>query len=48
MQRSACEFSKASISFLGQVIHESGVHPDPEKVAAKKNIPVPNTVSELP
>ena len=42
-----CEFSKASISFLGQVINESGVHPDPEKVAAIKNIPVSNTVSEL-
>lgn len=42
-----CEFSKSSISFLGQVINGSGIHPDPQKVAAIKKIPAPKTVSEL-
>ena len=29
-----CHFSQKSIEFLGNLIDDSGVHPDPEKVKA--------------
>ena len=32
--REKCEFDKKSVKFLGQLVDESGVRPDPEKVRA--------------
>jgi transposase InsO family protein len=47
LNKEKCEFSKDRVTFLGQVIDSSGVHPDPDKVSAIKNIPAPQTVSEV-
>ena len=47
LNRDKCEFSRISISFLSQTIDSSGVHPDPNKVSAIKNVPVPQSVSEI-
>ena len=42
-----CEFSKNSVKFLGHVIDEVGIHPDPNKVQAILDIKAPTNVVEL-
>ena len=42
-----CEFSKSCIKFLGQVINESGVSPDPDKTQAIMQLEQPNNVTEV-
>ena len=42
-----CEFSKRSVRFLGHVIDEAGIHPDPGKIQAIQKLPVPTNVTEL-
>ena len=42
-----CEFAKRSIKFLGQIIDETGIHADPEKVKAVTNMCEPKTASEV-
>ena len=42
-----CEFSKSCIKFLGQVIDESGVSPDPDKTQAIMQLQQPNNVTEV-
>ena len=37
-----CEFAKSEIKFLGQVIDQNGVRPDPQKVKAITEIPQPS------
>ena len=38
-----CEFSKNSAKYLGYIIDENGIHPDPSKVEAIKKCPAPST-----
>ena len=45
--REKCEINKKSVKFLGQLVDESGVRPDPEKVRAIQQMKTPMTVSEL-
>ena len=33
--------------FLGQVIDESGIRPDPDKVTAIRNVPVPTNIGDV-
>lgn len=42
-----CEINKPSVRFLGQLINETGVRPDPDKVRAIQEMKPPTTVSEL-
>ena len=42
-----CEFSKTSVKFLGHIIDETGVRPDPEKISAIQKIKTPTSVSDL-
>nr|KAG5708513.1 hypothetical protein BaRGS_026240 [Batillaria attramentaria] len=42
-----CEFSKTSVKFLGHIIDENGIRPDPEKVAAIQDMPAPQCITEL-
>ena len=42
-----CEFSKSCIKFLGQVIDESGVSPDPDKTLAITQLEQPDNVTEV-
>ena len=37
-----CSFFKSACKYLGHVISQEGIRPDPEKVAAVKDFPVPN------
>lgn len=36
-----CEFLRHEVAYLGHVIGRDGVRPDPQKIAAVKNFPVP-------
>ncbi|KAK3729801.1 hypothetical protein QZH41_003408 [Actinostola sp. cb2023] len=42
-----CEFSKRQVTFLGHVIDESGIRPDPTKIKAIVDMAEPTNVSEL-
>ena len=42
-----CEFAKHSITFLGHVLDEKSVHPDPEKTRAIEQMNPPRNVSEV-
>ena len=42
-----CEFSKRSVKFLGHVIDEAGIHPDPGKIQAIQKLQAPTNVAEL-
>ena len=44
---SKCTFLQTSVKYLGHVISEKGVTPDPMKIKAIENYPTPRTVSQL-
>ena len=47
LNKSKCLFSVPSVKALGHVISAEGVSPDPDKVKAIVNIPVPKNVAEV-
>ena len=42
-----CEFSRNSVRFLGQIIDQSGIRPDPDKVNAIQTMTEPTNITEL-
>lgn len=42
-----CEFFATNIEFLGHILSSEGLKPDPSKVRAVKNFPVPRSIIEL-
>ena len=40
LQRDKCEFLRPEVGYLGHVIDQNGVRPDPKKIIAVKNFPV--------
>ena len=42
-----CEFCKFEVNYLGHVISSEGLKPDPSKLEAIQNYPIPNNVTEL-
>lgn len=47
LNKEKCKFRQNTLHFLGQVIDESGVRPDPDKVKAIRELPAPNDIQEL-
>lgn len=47
VRRDKCQFCRPELKFLGYIVDASGLHCDPEKVAAILNIPSPNNVKEV-
>ena len=47
LNRQKCEFGKTTLTFLGHVINQHGISPDPLKTAAIREMPPPKSVSEL-
>lgn len=41
-----CHFGQRKVKYLGHVISKDGIRPDPEKISAIKEYPVPRTVKE--
>ncbi len=42
-----CEFNKSKIVFVGHLIDENGIQPDPEKTAAIAEMKPPTSITEL-
>ena len=47
LSKEKCEFNKRKIKFLGQLVDETGVKPDPDKVHAIQAMKPPTNISEL-
>jgi hypothetical protein len=47
LNKSKCEFNKDKLEFDGHIFGTQGISPDPKKVAAIKNAPVPKDVGEV-
>ena len=47
LNRDKCQFSKSCIQFLGQKIDSTGIHPDPDKVSAIRDVKEPRSVSDV-
>nr|KAG5689645.1 hypothetical protein BaRGS_029884 [Batillaria attramentaria] len=47
LNKQKCEFKKKEIKFLGFIISQSGIKPDPQKAEAIRNMPDPTNVAEL-
>ena len=43
LQPKKCEFLRPEVGYLGHIIDKNGVRPDPGKIIAVKNFPVPKT-----
>ena len=47
LNRSKCVFGITDLKFLGHIISKRGIEPDPEKVSATVDIPLPTNKKEL-
>lgn len=47
LNKEKCSFRKSQLRFLGHLIDQSGIRPDPEKVGAIQQLPPPGNVQEL-
>ncbi len=44
LKLSKCSFGMASVRYLGHVVSQAGVHPDPDKLKAVRDYPTPTDV----
>ena len=42
-----CHFGKTSLAFLGHIIGKNGIQPDPAKIVAVQNFPIPTNLTIL-
>ncbi|XP_011686421.1 PREDICTED: uncharacterized protein LOC105449119 [Wasmannia auropunctata] len=47
LQPNKCEFLRKEVTYLGHIITEGGIKPDPEKLRAVKEFPVPKKVKDM-
>lgn len=47
LQPDKCNFLRKEIVYLGHVINEKGISPDPSKISAVSTFPVPKTVTQI-
>jgi len=47
LNRDKCEFGMTEVKFLGHIVSQDGIHPDPEKVSAINQMKTPQNVSDL-
>ena len=47
LNKEKCVFSKKSIKFLGKLVDEQGIKPDPDKITAINNMLQPTNITEL-
>uniref|UniRef100_A0ABD2W6S4 RNA-directed DNA polymerase n=1 Tax=Trichogramma kaykai TaxID=54128 RepID=A0ABD2W6S4_9HYME len=46
LEPTKCELLKRQVNYLGHIINDKGIHPDPQKVAAVQEFPVPKKKEE--
>ncbi|XP_063911941.1 uncharacterized protein LOC135128792 [Zophobas morio] len=47
LQPDKCEFLKREVCYLGHLVTDKGIRPDPEKVKSVKNFPVPTNTKQV-
>ncbi|XP_071629552.1 uncharacterized protein [Temnothorax longispinosus] len=47
LQPDKCEFLRKEVTYLGHIIGESGVRPDPKKIEAVQNFPIPKSAKNI-
>jgi len=47
LQPDKCEFLRKEVIYLGHIITEKGISPDPSKLEAVKNFPIPKRVKDI-
>jgi len=47
LQPDKCEFLRKEVIYLGHIITENGISPDPSKLEAVKNFPIPKKVKDI-
>ncbi|XP_043475954.1 uncharacterized protein LOC122507359 [Leptopilina heterotoma] len=47
LQPDKCEFLRPEVGYLGHIIDKNGVRPDPRKIIAVKNFPIPKTTKNI-
>ena len=47
LNKEKCKFSQRQVKFLGQMVDRMGVHPDPAKVKAIQEVPIPKNVGDV-
>lgn len=47
LQPDKCEFLRKEVTYLGHIITENGISPDPSKLEAVKNFPTPKKVKDI-
>jgi O-acetyl-ADP-ribose deacetylase (regulator of RNase III) len=47
LQPAKCEFMRREVNYLGHIISEDGIRPDPKKTACLTNFPVPRNPKEV-
>ena len=47
LNREKCRSSMRQVQFLGQIVDESGIRPDPDKINAIRNVRVPTNVGDI-
>lgn len=47
LQPDKCEFLRREVAYLGHIIDENGIKPDPGKTTAIKNFPVPKNAKNI-
>ena len=47
LNQEKCQFSQSQVKFLGQVVDQSGICPDPEKIGAIQSVQPPSNVGDV-
>ena len=47
LNKEMCKFSQRQVKFLCQMVDRMGVHPDPAKVKAIQEVPIPKSVGDV-
>ena len=47
LQTEKCEFSRPEVAYLGHIIDKEGGRPDPKKISAVKNFPIPRNPNNI-
>ncbi|CAF4229544.1 unnamed protein product, partial [Rotaria magnacalcarata] len=44
---SKCQFCKTKLKYIGHVVSQSGIEPDPDRVRAVRDYPVPTRIKDV-